>query len=236
MSKYRYIYRRKFGFGRFILRIYFENRLIAIVSRGFFCGTQLRFARPGAWIYKFGHKLPWDGFENVLRRAKHAIEFEAPANELFPQTFGIAEIANHLAAKFVDEILNHPDVVLYQTNRYWGFDLYIPIGRGIRFDGKGNFRGFLQNRRCLGVRRIIQKDGLVARERGYGYAICSSDEHKNLQAEVNFNGDFAFLISQEEDGVFEIQIPKETDIKKKNYFKIPWIGFIEILNEAISEI
>ncbi|MFP1747571.1 hypothetical protein ACLEEB_02645 [Lonsdalea quercina] len=44
----------------------------------------------------------------------------------------------------MDGIINAPNASVKEGNRFGGFDVIAPDGRGATFDPQGNFRGFLE--------------------------------------------------------------------------------------------
>ena len=49
---------------------------------------------------------------------------------------------NEQGQKILDEIVKAPGASVKEGNRFGGFDVIAPDGRGARFDPQGNFRGF----------------------------------------------------------------------------------------------
>ncbi|MFP1813967.1 hypothetical protein [Lonsdalea quercina] len=51
---------------------------------------------------------------------------------------------NEQGQKILDGIINAPNASVKEGNRFGGFDVIAPDGRGATFDPQGNFRGFLE--------------------------------------------------------------------------------------------
>ncbi|WP_329959166.1 hypothetical protein, partial [Photorhabdus laumondii] len=62
----------------------------------------------------------------------------------FPAAKGNPEQVNQQGQKILEEIIKTPRAKVQQGNRFGGFDIVAPDGRGARFDPQGNFRGFLE--------------------------------------------------------------------------------------------
>ncbi|WP_350305032.1 two-partner secretion domain-containing protein [Photorhabdus viridis] len=62
----------------------------------------------------------------------------------FPVAKGNPEKVNQQGQKILEEIIKTPGAKVQQGNRFGGFDIVAPDGRGARFDPQGNFRGFLE--------------------------------------------------------------------------------------------
>lgn len=65
---------------------------------------------------------------------------------IFPKPVGNIHNRNVQGRFHLDDILTHPESVTV-SNRFGGQDIYVPDGRGIRFDSENNFMGFLQPKR-----------------------------------------------------------------------------------------
>ncbi|WP_188093383.1 hypothetical protein [Photorhabdus heterorhabditis] len=62
----------------------------------------------------------------------------------FPAAKGNPEQVNQQGQKILEEIIKTPRAKVQQGNRFGGFDIVAPDGRGARLDPQGNFRGFLE--------------------------------------------------------------------------------------------
>ncbi len=62
----------------------------------------------------------------------------------FPVAKGNPEQINQQGQKILDGIIKTPGAKVQEGNRFGGFDVIAPDGRGARFDTQGNFRGFLE--------------------------------------------------------------------------------------------
>jgi len=62
----------------------------------------------------------------------------------FPIAKGTPAQMNEQGQKILDGIVKAPGATVKDGNRFGGFDVVAPDGRGARFDPQGNFRGFLE--------------------------------------------------------------------------------------------
>lgn len=62
----------------------------------------------------------------------------------YPAAKGTPAQMNEQGQKILDEIVKAPGASVKEGNRFGGFDVIAPDGRGARFDPQGNFRGFLE--------------------------------------------------------------------------------------------
>lgn len=62
----------------------------------------------------------------------------------YPSARGTPAQINEQGQKILDGIINTPNASVKEGNRFGGFDVIAPDGRGARFDPQGNFRGFLE--------------------------------------------------------------------------------------------
>ena len=62
----------------------------------------------------------------------------------FPSVSGNPSSINKQGSKILDGILNNSKSTIKQGNRFDGFDVFSPSGRGARFDKEGIFRGFIE--------------------------------------------------------------------------------------------
>jgi len=62
----------------------------------------------------------------------------------FPVAKGTPAQMNEQGQKILDGIVKTPGATVKEGNRFGGFDVIAPDGRGARFDPQGNFRGFLE--------------------------------------------------------------------------------------------
>ncbi|MFP1928793.1 VENN motif pre-toxin domain-containing protein [Lonsdalea quercina] len=62
----------------------------------------------------------------------------------YPSAKGTPAQINEQGQKILDGIINAPNASVKEGNRFGGFDVIAPDGRGARFDPQGNFRGFLE--------------------------------------------------------------------------------------------
>ncbi|HDL7330069.1 TPA: hemagglutinin repeat-containing protein [Yersinia enterocolitica] len=62
----------------------------------------------------------------------------------FPIAKGTPTQMNEQGQKILDGIVKAPGATVKDGNRFGGFDVVAPDGRGARFDPQGNFRGFLE--------------------------------------------------------------------------------------------
>ncbi|WP_353655849.1 hemagglutinin repeat-containing protein [Erwinia sp. S59] len=62
----------------------------------------------------------------------------------FPVAKGTPAQMNEQGQKILDGIVKNPGSTVKEGNRFGGFDVRAPDGRGARFDPQGNFRGFLE--------------------------------------------------------------------------------------------
>ncbi|MFP2469250.1 hypothetical protein ACLEUK_14175 [Pseudescherichia vulneris] len=62
----------------------------------------------------------------------------------FPVAKGNPAQMNDQGQKILDGIVKAPGATVKEGNRFGGFDVIAPDGRGARFDPQGNFRGFLE--------------------------------------------------------------------------------------------
>lgn len=62
----------------------------------------------------------------------------------YPSAKGTPAQINEQGQKILDGIINAPNASVKEGNRFGGFDVIVPDGRGARFDPQGNFRGFLE--------------------------------------------------------------------------------------------
>lgn len=62
----------------------------------------------------------------------------------FPVAKGTPAQMNEQGQKILDSIVKTPGATVKEGNRFGGFDVIAPDGRGARFDPQGNFRGFLE--------------------------------------------------------------------------------------------
>lgn len=62
----------------------------------------------------------------------------------FPVAKGNPAQMNEQGQKILDGIVKAPGATVQEGNRFGGFDVIAPDGRGARFDPQGNFRGFLE--------------------------------------------------------------------------------------------
>jgi RHS repeat-associated protein len=65
----------------------------------------------------------------------------------FPQAKGNPAQINQQGQGVLDDILTSPGSTMKSGNRFGGFDVIAPGGRGARFDANGNFRGFIEPNR-----------------------------------------------------------------------------------------
>ena len=82
-----------------------------------------------------------------LTRAGRALDKHGGrSNSAFPKATGNSANKNMQGQFHLDDIVTHPQSISCE-NRFGGQDVFSPSGRGVRFDGEGNFTGFLQPRR-----------------------------------------------------------------------------------------
>ncbi|WP_241825974.1 hypothetical protein [Izhakiella australiensis] len=62
----------------------------------------------------------------------------------YPAAKGTPAQINEQGQKVLDEIVKSSSSSVKEGNRFGGFDVIAPDGRGARFDPQGNFRGFLE--------------------------------------------------------------------------------------------
>ena len=62
----------------------------------------------------------------------------------YPAARGTPTQINEQGQKILDGIVKTPGASVKEGNRFGGFDVIAPDGRGARFDPQGNFRGFLE--------------------------------------------------------------------------------------------
>jgi filamentous hemagglutinin len=62
----------------------------------------------------------------------------------YPAAKGTPAQINEQGQKILDGIIKAPGASVKEGNRFGGFDVIAPDGRGARFDPQGNFRGFLE--------------------------------------------------------------------------------------------
>lgn len=82
-----------------------------------------------------------------LTRAGRALQKHSPPGRpasAFPKVSGGPEAINGQGQKVLDSILNDPGATIKNGNRFGGFDVTAPDGKGARFDSDGLFRGFLE--------------------------------------------------------------------------------------------
>ncbi|MBK1425295.1 VENN motif pre-toxin domain-containing protein [Yersinia pseudotuberculosis] len=63
---------------------------------------------------------------------------------VYPVAKGTPAQINEQGQKILDGIVKAPGASVKEGNRFGGFDVITPDGRGARFDPQGNFRGFLE--------------------------------------------------------------------------------------------
>jgi len=63
---------------------------------------------------------------------------------VYPAAKGTPAQINEQGQKILDSIVKAPGASVKEGNRFGGFDVIAPDGRGARFDPQGNFRGFLE--------------------------------------------------------------------------------------------
>ncbi|WP_223822601.1 hemagglutinin repeat-containing protein [Candidatus Pantoea gossypiicola] len=63
---------------------------------------------------------------------------------VYPTAKGTPAQINEQGQKILDGIVKAPGASVKEGNRFGGFDVIAPDGRGARFDPQGNFRGFLE--------------------------------------------------------------------------------------------
>ena len=63
---------------------------------------------------------------------------------VYPVAKGTPAQINEQGQKVLDGIVKAPGASVKEGNRFGGFDIISPDGRGARFDPQGNFRGFLE--------------------------------------------------------------------------------------------
>ncbi|CAI1061653.1 Possible hemagglutinin (DUF638) [Serratia liquefaciens] len=63
---------------------------------------------------------------------------------VYPVAKGTPTQINEQGQKILDGIVKAPGASVKEGNRFGGFDVIAPDGRGARFDPQGNFRGFLE--------------------------------------------------------------------------------------------
>ncbi|WP_223811685.1 MULTISPECIES: VENN motif pre-toxin domain-containing protein [unclassified Pantoea] len=63
---------------------------------------------------------------------------------VYPTAKGTPAQINEQGQKILDGIVKAPGASVKEGNRFGGFDVIAPDGRGERFDPQGNFRGFLE--------------------------------------------------------------------------------------------
>ena len=63
---------------------------------------------------------------------------------VYPVAKGTPAQINEQGQKILDGIVKAPGASVKEGNRFGGFDVIAPDGRGARFDPQGNFRGFLE--------------------------------------------------------------------------------------------
>lgn len=63
---------------------------------------------------------------------------------IYPAAKGTPAQINEQGQKILDSIVKAPGASVKEGNRFGGFDVVAPDGRGARFDPQGNFRGFLE--------------------------------------------------------------------------------------------
>ncbi len=82
----------------------------------------------------------------ILEQAKNRLlKKTSGERSLFPECPNDPEKANRLGEKLIEEILSHPQAIVY-PNRFDGKDIFEPSGKGARYDSNENFMGFLQAR------------------------------------------------------------------------------------------
>lgn len=62
----------------------------------------------------------------------------------YPVAKGTPAQINEQGQKILDGIIKAPGASVKEENRFGGFDVVAPDGKGARFDPQGNFRGFLE--------------------------------------------------------------------------------------------
>jgi len=63
---------------------------------------------------------------------------------IYPTAKGTPAQTNEQGQRILDSIDKAPGASVKKGNRFGGFDVIAPDGRGARFDPQGNFRGFLE--------------------------------------------------------------------------------------------
>ena len=63
---------------------------------------------------------------------------------VYPVAKGTPAQINKQGQKILDGIIKAPGASVKEGNRFGGFDVVAPDGKGARFDPQGNFRGFLE--------------------------------------------------------------------------------------------
>ena len=104
----------------------------------------------GVWVHNAAcgpdamSKAASDPDRNGLTKAGRALQKHGDrAGSAFPKTKGGPAALNPAGQGIVDDILTTPGSV-GTPNRFGGTDVTAPDGRGVRYDGKGNFMGFLE--------------------------------------------------------------------------------------------
>ncbi len=89
-------------------------------------------------------KDPADASGELTRAGRALQKHGGRSQSAFPPAKGNPTNVNQQGQEALDGILNDPTSTTRSGNRFGGFDVIGPSGRGARFDANGVFRGFLE--------------------------------------------------------------------------------------------